>query len=81
MKDFLPNGHEALKTQKSYMKMSEMKETGSRLRIVMKPIAGWLDWVDNKPKRYRPEMKPSRPFDEAKPIKPFWDLYVWDYAR
>jgi hypothetical protein len=81
MNDFLPNGYESLKTTKAYWKMSEMKETGSRLRIVQKPIAGWLDWVDNKPKRYRPDNKPAKAFDPAKPIKPFWDLYVWDYAR
>ncbi len=81
MNDFLPNGYESLKTTKAYWKMSEMKETGNRLRIVMKPIAGWLDWVDSKPKRYRPDQKPLKAFDAAKPIKPFWDLYVWDYAR
>lgn len=81
MNDFLPNGYESLKTTKAYWKMSEMKETGNRLRIVMKPIAGWLDWVDSKPKRYRPDQKPAKSFDASKPIKPFWDLYVWDYAR
>jgi hypothetical protein len=81
MTTFLPNGYESLKLTKAYWKMSEMKETGSRLRIVMKPIAGWLDWVESKPKRYRPDQKPQKAFDADKPIKPFWDLYVWDYAR
>ncbi len=81
MTHFLPNGYESLKLTKAYWKMSEMKETGSRLRIMMKPIAGWLDWVDSKPKRYRPDQKPAKSFDAEKPIKPFWALYVWDYAR
>jgi hypothetical protein len=81
MSKFLPTGHESLKIEKSYWKMSEMKDTGSRLRIVMKPIAGWLDWRESKPCRFKPDQKPSKPYDELKPIKPFWDCYVWDYAR
>jgi hypothetical protein len=81
MSKFLPAGYEALKTEKAYLKMKDLKETGSRLRIVMQPIAGWLDWKDSKPFRFRPDEKPSKPFIAEKPIKPFWDLYVWDYDR
>lgn len=81
MKQFLPNGYESLKIEKSYWKVSQMKATGSRLRIVMKPIAGWLDWKDAKPYRFKPDQKPSSPFDASKPIKPFWSCYVWDYDR
>jgi len=61
--------------------MSEMKATGNRLRIVMQPIAGWIDWKDSKPYRYKPENKPAKSFDAAKPVKPFWCCYVWDYER
>lgn len=81
MSKFLPAGYEALKTEKAYLKMKDLKETGSRLRIVMQPIAGWLDWKDSKPFRFRPDEKPAKPFIAEKPIKPFWDLYVWDYDR
>ena len=81
MASFLPTGYESLKTEKSYWKMSQMKEGDNRLRIVCKPIAGWLDWHDKKPVRYKPESKPYSPFDPEKPVKAFWSLYVWDYAR
>jgi hypothetical protein len=79
--NFLPDGFEKLKTQKPYWKMSEMKEGDNKLRIVCKPIAGWIEWVDKKPMRYRPDQKPKKSFDLEKPIKPFWVCYVWDYAR
>ena len=78
---FLPDGFEKLKTSKPYWKMSEMKEGDNRLRIVIKPIAGWIDWHDKKPVRYRPEHKPAKSYDAEKPVRPFWVCYVWDYAR
>ena len=81
MSTFLPAGYEHLKTERKYWKMSEMKEGDNKLRIVMAPVAGWIDWVDNKPVRYRPENKPSSPFNIEKPIKGFWACYVWDYSR
>ncbi len=81
MSQFLPDGYESLKTDKAYWKMSQMKAGDNRLRIVMQPIAGWLDWKDAKPYRFKPENKPARPFDANKPLKAFWSCYVWDYAR
>jgi len=78
---FLPELYENLKTEKSYWKMSQMKEGENRLRIVTKPIAGWIDWHDKKPMRYRPDAKPPKAFSADKPIKPFWTCYVWDYSR
>jgi hypothetical protein len=79
--NFLPAGFEKLKNTKSYWKMSEMKEGDNRLRIVSRPIAGWLDWEDNKPRRYTPDNKPAKPYDPEKPVKAFWACHVWDYAR
>lgn len=79
--DFLPTDFDKLTTQKRYLKLSQFKEGESKIRIVMKPIAGWIDWQDNKPFRYRPTEKPSFSFDEDKPMKAFWALYVWDYDR
>lgn len=79
--DFLPTDFEKLSTQKRYLKLSQFKEGESKIRIVSKPIAGWVDWQDNKPFRYRPTEKPSCSFDEDKPLKAFWALYIWDYER
>ena len=79
--EFLPPEFESLKIEKPYWKMSQMKEGENRFRIVMRPIAGWIDWRDGKPLRFRPSNKPSVAVDASKPIKPFWSLYVWDYAR
>ena len=81
MTSFLPDGYEDLKTEKAYWKMKDMKEGDNRLRIVGKPIAGWLDWHDKKPMRYRPNNKPAKPYNQEKPIKAFWAFHVWDYAR
>ncbi len=78
---FLPDGYETLKTEKPYMKLSELKDGDTKFRIVCKPIGGWLDWHNNKPVRYRPHCKPAKPFNPEKPIKPFWACYVWDYSR
>lgn len=79
--DFLPQGFEELKTDKSYINLSKLPEGEHKFRIVMKPICGWEDWKDNKPYRFRPEEKPSSSFDPNKPAKGFWSCYVWDYAR
>jgi len=79
--NFLPEGFEELRTDKPYWKMSQMKEGDNKLRIVSRPIAGWIDWIDKKPKRTRPEDKPSSSYDEEKPMKAFWCCYVWDYTR
>jgi hypothetical protein len=79
--NFLPEGAEHLRTEKPYWKMSQMVEGDNKIRIVMRPIAGWIDWVDSKPVRSRPDERPSKSFDEEKPMKPFWAMYVWDYAR
>lgn len=79
--EFLPDGFESLKSEKKYWKMSQMKEGENRLRIVMKPIAGWVDWKENKPIRFKPECRPKQSVDPLKPVRAFWDMYVWDYAR
>jgi len=79
--DFLPKGHQELKTEKAYINISKLPEGEYRFRIAMRPIAGWLDWEDKKPHRYKPEEKPAKPFDATRPIRPFWACYVWDYAK
>jgi hypothetical protein len=79
--NFLPEGYETLKTEKKYMRPAQLKDGENRIRIVCRPIAGWIDWKDKKPYRYRPSAKPKFSFDPKEPINAFWSLYVWDYAR
>lgn len=77
----LPAGFEKLKSEKPYINLGKLPEGEHKFRIVGRPIAGWIDWMDRKPCRFRPEDKPKSSFDPAKPVKPFWAMHVWDYNR
>lgn len=78
---FLPQGYEATtQSKKRYINLSKLPEGEHRFRILSKCIAGWLDWKDNKPHRFRIEEKPNAAFDPLKPIKSFWAFLVWDYS-
>lgn len=77
----LPIGYENLKTEKNYIKISKLSDGEHKFRIVSRPIAGWIDWLDKKPFRYRPSEKPKDSFDPTKKVKFFWTLYVWDYQQ
>ena len=79
--NYLPEGYEELKTNSSYLSLSKLSEGEHRFRIVQRPIAGWVDWKDNKPYRYRPDQRPDSSFDNDKPMRPFWACYLWDYAQ
>jgi hypothetical protein len=81
MNKFLPPGSELLKTEKPYINLGKLAEGEYRFRIVQRPIAGWIDWKDKKPMRFRPDAKPKAPTDPKQPIKSFWALYVWDYSK
>lgn len=81
MNNFLPAGSELLKNEKPYINLGKLAEGEYRFRIVQRPIAGWIDWKDKKPMRFRPDAKPKAPWDPEKPIKSFWALYVWDYSK
>jgi len=81
MSQFLPEGFEELRSPQNYWRMKEMVEGANRLRILVRPICGWIDWEANKPYRFRPDAKPDKSFDDKKPVRPFWTLYVWDYRR
>lgn len=78
---FLPVGFEKLKTEKPYINLGKLPEGEHRYRIVSRPIAGWIDWKDKKPMRFRPDNKPKAAADPTKPIKPFWAVHVWDYSK
>lgn len=77
----LPLGFDKLKTEKPYINLGKLAEGEHRFRIVARPIAGWIDWQDRKPLRFRPDDKPKAPIDPTKPVKPFWAVHVWDYAK
>lgn len=77
----LPIGFEKLKTEKPYINLGKLPEGEHKFRIVSRPIAGWIDWMDRKPCRFRPEDKPKSSFDPEKQVKPFWAMHVWDYSR
>lgn len=78
---FLPSGYEKLKTDKKYWKPSQFKDGETKFRIMQTPICGWIDWLENKPYRYKSDQKPKTSFDPTKPIRAFWACYVWDYER
>ncbi len=76
----LPEGIEHRKAKKkNYMRMSSFRPGENKFRSVCVPIAGYEDWENNKPLRFRYENEPKRSVDPAKPYKEFWALYVWDY--
>lgn len=74
--DFLPSAYVApAKSNGSYMKLLKGE---NRIRILSKPIIGWLDWDNKKPLRFKFNEKPSKPIDPSKPIKHFWAFVIWD---
>ena len=73
--DFLPDNYETPQGAGSYMKFQQGE---NKLRILSKPIIGWLDWKDKVPHRFGFKNKPEKPLgDQA--IKHFWAMIVWDY--
>lgn len=74
--DFLPDNYEAPAGSANYMKLQDGE---NKIRILSKPIIGYLDWKDKVPYRYRMNARPEKPFSPDKPIKHFWAFLVWDY--
>jgi hypothetical protein len=75
--NFLPLDYQAPKSTSFYMKLQDGE---NRIRILSKPIMGWLDWQDKKPVRYRMEKKPAKSFKEEMPLRHFWAFIVFNYA-
>lgn len=79
--NFLPDNYEMPKSSGSYFKIQSGE---NKLRILTKPILGWLDWMEipgggKKPLRYPMDKKPESSKDPSKPMKHFWTFVVWDY--
>lgn len=76
MSDFLPQDYEQPQTGGNFMKLQDGE---NKIRILSKPIVGWLDWKDKKPYRFTMKNKPEKPMDKN-PIKHFWAFVVWNYS-
>jgi hypothetical protein len=81
---FLPKNYEQPQAKSNYFSVSKLKDkTDNVIRILSKPIMGWLDWkeVDGKKVPVRtPFNEPCpEPIDKTKPVKHFWAMIVWDY--
>lgn len=75
--DFLPENYEAPAGSANYMKFQDGE---NKIRVLSKPIIGWLDWKDKQPHRFRMKERPEKPMGD-KPIKHFWAFLVWNYAE
>lgn len=57
----------------SYMKL----EAENKVRIISKPIVGWLEWIDKVPTRYQIDEEPEAS-DDDNPPKKFFAVAVID---
>jgi len=81
MSNFLPEDHEAPASGGQYFKPASGE---NKVRILAKPIIGWLDWdksgEKNVPLRYKMSDKPKTIKSPDGKIKYFWAMKVYDYA-
>lgn len=75
MTDFLPEGYETPQTGGNYMKLQDGE---NKIRILSKPIVGWVDWKDKQAHRFPMKQKPDKPMGKD-PIRHFWAFIVWNY--
>ncbi len=78
---FLPQGYEMPKSNSSYFKIQQGE---NKLRLLSRPIIGWLDWMEipgggKKPVRFPHDKKPLTPINPDQKISHFWTFIVWDY--
>lgn len=74
---FMPDGYEVPQSNSAFLKLPAGE---TRLRVLSRPVIGWVDWKDNKPMRFPFNKKPDAPVDPTKPIKHFWAMIVFDYT-
>jgi len=79
---FTPENYQPPKSNSNYMKMLDGDNI---IRILSKPIMGWLDWKEENGKRTpirTPYNQPKpTPIDPAKSVKHFWAMTIWDYRE
>ena len=78
---FLPEGYAPPVKEARYVKLVKGE---TRLRILSKPMLGWVAWTSDKGKK-KPVRRPENTFkegeyDPAQEPKHFWAMPVWDYA-
>lgn len=73
--DFLPEGYETPQSGGNFMRL---QDGDNKIRILSKPIVGWLDWKDKQAYRFTMKNKPDKPLDKN-PIRHFWAFIVWNY--
>ncbi len=74
MSEWLPEGYERPTSAGKYFKF---EEGDNRIRILSKPVLGWVDWDEKNPVRTKD--KPEHPVNPKKPAKHFWAFVIWDY--
>jgi hypothetical protein len=73
--DFLPNDYDIPQSGGNFMRLQDGE---NKIRILSKPIIGWVDWKDKQAYRFPMKSKPEKPMDKN-PIKHFWAFLVWNY--
>lgn len=72
--DFFAN---KIETETNYYKLQPGE---NRIRILSRPIEGWVDWVNNKPIRVKFDQKMTAN-NPAKQPEFFVAMMIWDYSR
>lgn len=76
--NFLPDDYEAPQMGGGYMKIQK-GENGNRIRILSKPIVGWLAFLDKRPKRTPFNQAKPASVDPKNPVRHFWAFIVYNY--
>lgn len=76
--NFLPDDYEAPQMGGGYMKIQK-GENGNRIRILSKPIVGWLSFIDKRPKRSPFNQPKPATLDPKNPVRHFWAFIVYNY--
>ncbi len=75
--DFLPQDYE---TPVSGSNFTKLGKGDTKLRILSKPVIGWVAWDDQKKvHRFTMKNKPEKPLGKD-PIRHFWGMIVWNYT-
>jgi hypothetical protein len=74
--DFLDSDYSAPQLGGNYAKL---QDGVNKLRILSKPVLGWVGWTSGKPERFTFKNKPNRLFDQGKAARHFWAMIVYNY--
>ncbi len=75
---FFPEEFHLSSGKDNYLKLEKGEH---KIRILSKPVVGYLDWRDKKPLRFRLGEKPANAVDPAVPIKDMAAFIVWNYTH